>query len=566
MGRLVGCGVFVVAWLSSAPVVALDVTACGTVVSGTSGVLRADLACPGAGPVCLYPAADGTTAACSTDADCGAIRGGPCVPIAVGLGKGATVDLGGHSITGAGVLCRGPGRCRVTGPGYIAGAPVGIVGHAPLRVDGLDVRNGSYGIYAWARRVRVEHLNVTGNAYDGITSVKGQLRAEDVNANDNGGAGLDSSLWPLRGKDVHALRNGGNGMNAASVRVLRLTVEDNVGYGASSLNGIVAPASSIVRNAVASGGIDVIASRRPVLRGSVCDHSSDGAGGTWGVCRLDAGVTTTTVVTTSTTTSTLVLCETSAPACGGPCPSGGTCGAATGGCGCTFPAPPLKDVAATTGRIVGAAVRSAQLANEPLYAATVAREYDSLGTDFEAIWSNIHPAQGVYTFGGLDGIVAFAQAHGLRVQGDPLVWHGYLPDYVSSLSSSALAAELEDHVRSIVRRYRGQIGSWIVVNEAVADPGGALRSSVFLNQLGPGYIANAFTWAHEEDPDARLFYNDYSADGLNPKSDYIYSLVQGLLAAGVPIHGVGLQMHTGGVFGPPSATVKANIQLFVDLG
>jgi endo-1,4-beta-xylanase len=120
-------------------------------------------------------------------------------------------------------------------------------------------------------------------------------------------------------------------------------------------------------------------------------------------------------------------------------------------------------------------------------------------------------------------------------------------------------------VRTLARRYRGQIGSWIAVNQAVEE-GGGLRNNLFLDRLGPGYIADAFTWAHEEDPDALLFYNDYRADGLNAKSDSVYSLVQGLLAAGVPIHGVGLQMHVGGIFGPPSTTVQANIQRFVDLG
>jgi endo-1,4-beta-xylanase len=225
----------------------------------------------------------------------------------------------------------------------------------------------------------------------------------------------------------------------------------------------------------------------------------------------------------------------------------------------------LRSLADDAGILIGASAQSIPLAGEPPYADTLAREFNHLSPDYELIWGNIHPALCGWNFDPVDAIVDFAAANGLRVQGTPLVWYAYLPDYVSILTPAGLRAALEDHVRTVVGRYRGRVASWVVVNEAVQDFGPP-RPSVFLDRLGPGYIGDAFRWAHEADPDALLFYNDYRADGLNAKSDAIYGLVQGLLQDGVPIHGVGLQMHLGGAFGSLPATVRENMQRFVDLG
>ena len=93
--------------------------------------------------------------------------------------------------------------------------------------------------------------------------------------------------------------------------------------------------------------------------------------------------------------------------------------------------------------------------------------------------------------------------------------------------------------------YRGQVIAWDVVNEAVDDDGLSLRDSIFYQYLGAGYLDDAFNAARAADPGALLLYNDYGAEGAGAKSDYVYSMVKGMLARGVPINGVGLQMHTG---------------------
>jgi endo-1,4-beta-xylanase len=136
---------------------------------------------------------------------------------------------------------------------------------------------------------------------------------------------------------------------------------------------------------------------------------------------------------------------------------------------------------------------------------------------------------------------------------------------VEELSPPELRIAVEDHIRTVVQRYRGRVAVWDVVNEAIDDSGG-LRDTAFLRGLGPGYIAEAFRLAREADPDALLVYNDYGGEGLNRKSTAIYNLVKGLKESGVPIDGVGLQMHISAAGYPPVAEIRANMARLAELG
>ena len=98
--------------------------------------------------------------------------------------------------------------------------------------------------------------------------------------------------------------------------------------------------------------------------------------------------------------------------------------------------------------------------------------------------------------------------------------------------------------------FRGKVWAWDVVNEAFNDDG-TLRDTLWLRVLGPEYIADSFRWAHEADPKAVLFYNDYNIEGVNAKSDAVYDLVRTLRRQGVPVEGVGLQGHLGTQYGLP---------------
>jgi len=135
------------------------------------------------------------------------------------------------------------------------------------------------------------------------------------------------------------------------------------------------------------------------------------------------------------------------------------------------------------------------------------------------------------------------------------------------MSSDELHQIMQGHIRTLVDHYRGRVHAWDVVNEAVDDDGG-LRKTLFLDKLGDRYIDEAFQLAHEADPDALLFYNDYGAEGLGSKSDRVYELLKKLVTDRVPIHGVGLQMHINAAAAdyPKPEDIAANIRRLTALG
>jgi endo-1,4-beta-xylanase len=163
--------------------------------------------------------------------------------------------------------------------------------------------------------------------------------------------------------------------------------------------------------------------------------------------------------------------------------------------------------------------------------------------------------------------VAFAEKHGMKVRGHTLVWHLALPKWVdeTKLSHEELTAALRDHIRTEMTHFRGRLCAWDVVNEALEDDG-TPRDTVWRRALGPDYLDQVYRWAHEADPKTKLFYNDYNAEGLGVKSDAVYALVKGMKERGVPIHGVGLQMHLLGGPPPPVADVAANMKRLAALG
>jgi endo-1,4-beta-xylanase len=226
---------------------------------------------------------------------------------------------------------------------------------------------------------------------------------------------------------------------------------------------------------------------------------------------------------------------------------------------------PLRTAAAAAGKLVGAAVQSSFL-TDPRYSAAFDRHFNYVTAEYEMKWDPIERTRGAEDFTGGDAIAAYAAAHGMQIKGHALVWHQAVPSWVGGLDAADLRVEYERHVRSVASHYRGRVLAWDVVNEAIDDNGFGLRNSVFRQKLGDGYIADAFRAARAADPQALLFYNDYSGEGLGGKSDAIYQLVSGLLAQGVPIDGVGLQMHIRAAAPPSEASVAANMRRLAALG
>ena len=151
----------------------------------------------------------------------------------------------------------------------------------------------------------------------------------------------------------------------------------------------------------------------------------------------------------------------------------------------------------------------------------------------------------------------------MRVRGHNLVWQNQLPSWVSSLPQNQVQAAMESHITTEVSHYKGQIYAWDVVNEPF-NGDGSLVSDAFYKAMGSGYIADALRTAHAADPAAQLYLNDYSIEGENAKSNAMYSLVQSLLAQGVPINGVGFESHY--IVGQVPSSLLANMQRFAALG
>lgn len=206
----------------------------------------------------------------------------------------------------------------------------------------------------------------------------------------------------------------------------------------------------------------------------------------------------------------------------------------------------LRTLAQNRSFYIGAAVNtSAFTNNEASYIDTLKGEYNVLVAENLMKFDAVHPERYRYDWTRSDQLVNFAETNGMKVRGHALAWHFQIPNWLTdgNFSSQEVKSILEDHVRTVVRRYKNRIWAWDVVNEAIADGGGYRTNSFWYQKLGPDYIKWAFQWAHEEDPNAILYYNDYGAEGLGSKSDSVYNLVRDLRNAGVPVEGVGWQLH-----------------------
>ncbi len=182
---------------------------------------------------------------------------------------------------------------------------------------------------------------------------------------------------------------------------------------------------------------------------------------------------------------------------------------------------------------------------DPNYVETLKTEFNMLTPENEAKFCSVQPQQGQFDFKGFDRLVDFADQNQMAVRGHTLVWHQCLPGWVANAKFTRAEAiqALHDHISTVVGRYKGRIPMWDVVNEAIDDNGSGLRDAPWKKLIGDDYIEMAFKFAHEADPDALLFYNDYSTEGMNAKSNAVYAMVKDFVARGVPINGVGLQSH-----------------------
>lgn len=227
---------------------------------------------------------------------------------------------------------------------------------------------------------------------------------------------------------------------------------------------------------------------------------------------------------------------------------------------------PLGMAACETSRLVGSAVNEGALGSDAAYTTLLGKELTYVTPENSMKWGSLQPIDAKHwDFTQADAVVAAAKAAHQAIKGHTLVWHQQLPPFVSdALSAKDLKKAIDRNIEKVVGRYRGDIRAWDVVNEAIADDG-TLRDSVFSRKLGKDFIADAFESAHDADPKADLFYNDYGIEVVNAKSNAVYELVRKLKRKGVPIDGVGFQMHIDARFPPTEAQLRANFKRFDDL-
>jgi endo-1,4-beta-xylanase len=179
--------------------------------------------------------------------------------------------------------------------------------------------------------------------------------------------------------------------------------------------------------------------------------------------------------------------------------------------------------------------------------ALIEREFNAITPENVLKWERVHPEPNRYDFTPVDQYVAFGEKHGMFIVGHTLVWHSQTPRWVfqnadgQPLTRDELLARMKDHITTVVGRYKGRVNGWDVVNEALNEDG-TLRQSPWFRIIGPDYIEKAFQFAHEADPAAQLYYNDYNLD-YPAKRDGAVRLIRSLQEKGIRIDGVGSQGH-----------------------
>jgi len=205
------------------------------------------------------------------------------------------------------------------------------------------------------------------------------------------------------------------------------------------------------------------------------------------------------------------------------------------------------------------------------YNSLILSQFNSVTPENAMKMGPIHPQENRYNWRDADSIVSFAQVHGLRVRGHNLCWHEQTPYWLfkdsvgGRVTKAVLLKRLHDHINTVVNRYKGKIYAWDVVNEAIDDDSTKfLRNSLWYQICGDEFIIKAFEYAHEADPKAQLFYNDYNTERPQ-KRDRVYKLLKMLVDRGVPINGVGIQAHWS-VYEPSAEDLRATIEKFSSLG
>lgn len=218
---------------------------------------------------------------------------------------------------------------------------------------------------------------------------------------------------------------------------------------------------------------------------------------------------------------------------------------------------------------IGVAVNSRSLVSPQ--ADFITYNFNSITAENDMKMGPLQPKEGVFNWTNADKIVDFAVKNNLKIRGHVLCWHEQAGDWIfvdhdgKNVSREVLLDRLRTHIHTVVNRYKGKVYAWDVVNEAIDDnPNNLLRNSKWKEIIGEDFVEKAFEYAHEADPNAKLFYNDYNSV-MPEKAARIYTLLKRLKDKNIPIHGMGLQAHWS-IFGPSREELESAIERYASLG
>ena len=230
---------------------------------------------------------------------------------------------------------------------------------------------------------------------------------------------------------------------------------------------------------------------------------------------------------------------------------------------------PLKEAFADK-FLIGTALNVPQITGQNPETMDVVREhFNAIVAENCMKSSRIQPEKAQFNFSLSDQFVKFGEKNDMSITGHTLIWHSQAPDWFfkddegNNVSRKVLIQRMEDHIKTVVGRYKGRVAGWDVVNEAILDDG-SYRKSKFYEIIGKEYIKLAFQFAREADPDAELYYNDYSMAGKGKRKGVV-RMVKNLQDQGVKIDGIGMQGHVGLEY-PSIKEFEKSIKAFSDLG
>lgn len=226
---------------------------------------------------------------------------------------------------------------------------------------------------------------------------------------------------------------------------------------------------------------------------------------------------------------------------------------------------PLRELAAKRELYIGAAA-NLRIQRDVQYAETLAREYNMITPENDLKFHRTQPEKGQFRFDRGDAYIEFAKEHKQLVRGHALIWHRSTPDWVKEIvwTRDELIEVMREHIKTVAGHYKGKLYCWDVVNEYFEEDG-SLRKSIWSDTIGPDYMELAHKIAREADPTAKLIVNDYNISEINKKSDAVYEWIKDAKQRGVPVDGVGFQMHVRADWKFDADEFAKNLQRFADL-